>query len=118
MKNKPLIPDNVQNQQVFEDDKDIIKFLTCEKNYENQFIDWNGCVEEKDGKKILFRKEIIQLKMNKIPKGLVALEQIFDEKESTKNTKSTKIKNNIEEIDLESKSSPEKVYIGKRLYPK
>ena len=39
MKNRPSIPDNVQNWQVFEDDKDIIRFLTCQEDYECQFID-------------------------------------------------------------------------------
>ena len=78
MKNRPSIPDNVQNWQIFED-KDLIRFLTCEGDYEDQNIDWNGCVEEKDGKEMLFGKETVQLKSDKIPKGLVALERIFDE---------------------------------------
>ena len=59
MKNRPSIPDNVQNWQVFEDDRDIIRFLTCQEDCENQFIDWNGCVEEEDGKEMLFVKEIM-----------------------------------------------------------
>lgn len=118
MKYRPSIPDNVQNWQVFEDDKDLIRFLTCEEDYENQIIDWNGCVEENDGKETLFGKEIVQLKMKKIPKGLVALERIFDERESARHSKSIKIQNNIEEINLGNENSPKNVYIGKKLSSK
>ena len=27
---RPIVPDNVQNWQVFEDDMDILRFLNCE----------------------------------------------------------------------------------------
>lgn len=35
-------------------------------------------METGDGKETLFGNEVIQLKTNKIPKGLVVLERMFD----------------------------------------
>ena len=67
---------------------------------------------------MLFDKEIVQLKTNKIPKGLVALERIFGETESLKHNKSTKIQSNIEEINLGNEYSPKSVFIGKKLSSK
>ena len=36
---RPYVPDNVQNQQVFEDDKDMFRFLNCESMLSGQEID-------------------------------------------------------------------------------
>ena len=37
---RPYVPDNVQNCQVFEDDKDILRFLNCENMLSGQEIDF------------------------------------------------------------------------------
>lgn len=87
IKPRPSIPNNIHNWQIFEDDRDIIKFLACEERYEDQFIDLNAYVETIDGKDALFGKDVIQIKSNKIPKGLVALEKKFDSKDSSSRVK-------------------------------
>ena len=51
---RPSIPDNVQNWQVFEDDKDILRFLKYEDLYSRQEIDCAAFVENVDGKDIVF----------------------------------------------------------------
>jgi len=76
--NRPSIPDNVENWQVFEDDKDIIKFMLNEDKYHGQEMDCSDLIETIDGKETIFGQEIMQLKRNKVFKGLVVLETIFD----------------------------------------
>ena len=85
VKHRPTIPDNVKYWQVFEDDDHIESFLTLTDEFENMVID------EEEGVKIeelpleepqndsdllthIGDKEIIQLKSNSFPKGLVPLE--------------------------------------------
>ena len=81
---------NVEYWQVFEDDEHIESFLTLSDDFENIAID-----EEQEGVKIeevpseepqdesnllthIVDKEILQLKNNSFPKGLVPLEMLFD----------------------------------------
>lgn len=95
-KHRLAIPDNVKYWQVFEDDDHIESFLTLYGDYENMVID-----EEKEGVEIeelsieepqhdtellthLGDKEIIPLKNNSFPKGLVPLEELFDHNDVAK----------------------------------
>ena len=81
---------------MFEDDDHIESFLTLSDGYENMAID-----EEEEGGQIieistekletdeellthLGDKEIIQLKNNSFPKGLVPLEELFDHNDVAK----------------------------------
>ena len=85
MKHRPAIPDNIKYWQGFEDDDHIEKFLTLSDGYKNMAID-----EEREDDQDIDRhaekpeadqellthfgdKEIIQLKNNSFPKGLVPL---------------------------------------------
>ena len=96
VKDRPTIPNNVKYWQVFEDDDHIESFLTLYHDYENTTID-----EEEEGVEIteisvekpqpkaellthLGDKEIIQLKNNSFPKGLVPLEELFDHNDVAK----------------------------------
>ena len=51
---RPSIPDNVQKRQVFEDDKDILRFLNFEILLSRQEIDCAAYVENIDGKDTIF----------------------------------------------------------------
>lgn len=66
-----------------------------------------------DGKDTIFGNEIVQLKTNKIPKGLVALERVFDSQDSKTMKQSPINKQDLEDVNLGTDSSPRKVYIGK-----
>ena len=81
---RPSVPDNVQNWQVFEDDKDILRFLNCENVLLGQEIDFVAYVDNIDGKDIIFGQEVVQLKKNKILRGLVVLETIFGNQDWSK----------------------------------
>lgn len=71
-----------------------------------------------DGKNTIFGEEVVQLKTNKIPKGLVVLETIFDNHDRFKTTKIGHDAKDLEELKLGTKEAPKKVYIGKKLFPK
>jgi hypothetical protein len=65
-----LVLDSLEHWEVFKDDKKIERFLTSEGDFTDRKIDWDGL----DG---IF--EVVDLgDKDKIPKGLVPFEQIFD----------------------------------------
>jgi len=117
VKIRPAVPENICSWQVFNDDRDLLKFLHCIDEYENQEIDFQAFVETIDGKETLVGKEIIQLRTNKIPRGLVALERAFDSKDKLVTRTSPTNKEDLEEINLGTSQAPQKVYIGKQLKP-
>lgn len=49
-----------------------------ENKYHGQELDYSAWVEIMAGKEIIFGQKILQLKTNKVPKGLVALESVFE----------------------------------------
>ena len=76
------IPDNIKHWQVFEDDQQLQKFLECIDQFSKSLIDVGEESSENDGKtsyeNLIAGQEIIDLKTNHIPKGLVPLERLFD----------------------------------------
>ena len=101
VKHRPAILDNVKYWQVFEDDEQINSFLTLSDEIESIVID-----DDRDEEKIdetpeecphdesillthIADKEIIQLKNNSFPKGLVPLEELFDHNDVAKNPRMT-----------------------------
>ena len=75
-------------------------------------------MESIDGKDTVFGKEVVQLKTNKIPKGLVTLETIFDNQDRTQVNASKNDAKDLEEVNLGTKETPKKVFIGKKLSPR
>lgn len=117
IKMRPLVLVNIYHWQVFNDDYDLLNFLHCIDQYESQEIDCSALVQVVDKKEIVFGNEVVQLKTNKIPKGLVALEWVFDgcDRLNTKVSPTNSV--NLEEINLGTDNAPNKVYIGKRISP-
>ena len=115
---RPFVPNNVQNWQVFEDDKDILRFLNYENMLSGQEIGCATYVENINGKDTIFGQEVVQLKTNKIPKGLVVLEIFFDNQDKSKIDTSKYDAKDLEKVNLGTKETPKKVYIGKKLSPK
>ena len=75
------------NQQVFEDEKQVKIFLTTSIEFENCFIDeGNLNMEETMNQSLnwIGEKDIIQLSTNNIPKGLIPLEELFDNNDVAK----------------------------------
>ena len=72
-------------------------------------------MENINGKDTIFGKEVVQLKTNKIPKGLVALKTIFDNQDRSQIDISKYDAKDLEEVNLVTKETPKKVYIGKKI---
>ena len=67
---------------MFEDDQQLQKFLECIDEFSESLIDEDEESSENDGKasykNMIVGQEIIDLKTNHIPRGLVPLERLFD----------------------------------------
>ena len=76
VKHRPTVPDNQRYWQVFQDDEEIDEFLQNEGKFKDTSID----VEYDDGEVDIEvnQMEVLQLKDNIIPKGLIPLEELFD----------------------------------------
>ena len=67
------------------------------------FIGQNVNVEKEEDKEIFLGKEVVQLKTNKIQKGLVALERVFDYHDKTKNKATPLNLGEVEKVNLRTK---------------
>jgi len=82
VKYRPSLPDNVKFWKVFEDDAELTRFLGVMDEFVDLQIDTENENDEEDNKPKLRSRigahEIVQLPTNRIPKGLVPLEKLFD----------------------------------------
>jgi len=76
------IPDNVTNWRVFNNDADIINFLTSEGSYEEQVID-----EHEHGLQIKHKQH-----QNPILKSIVKMEDLYYLKDRFKKTTNSKLR--------------------------
>lgn len=86
-----------------------MRFVNCIDKYEGQEIDFSAFVEIVDGEEIVFRNVVVQFKTNKILKGLVVLERVFDHQDKAKVTTTAPNPEDLEEINLGTKGAPRKV---------
>ena len=115
--NRPSIPDNSKYWQVFEDDMQIRRFLELSGEFLNTPIDTENDNDEiiQDGEELekegngaeklkgtLRGKDIIQLKNNFIPRGLIPLEKLFDQNDA-KNPKLKPVENAVEDRNIRLK---------------
>jgi hypothetical protein len=87
VKYRPAVPDNMKHWKIFENDKHIERFLKMENEFENLSIDDEYYDDEVDATALtkegyfdnhIVGIDIIELKRNIIPKGLVPLEKRVD----------------------------------------
>ena len=112
--NRPSIPDNYKYWQVFEDDMQIRRFLELSGEFVNTRVenengndrtpeDEEEVDSEEDAKnlrKTLGGKDIIQLKNNFIPRGLIPLERLFDQNDVGKNPKVKPVGDAVEDRNI------------------
>ena len=87
VKHRPVVPNNIKYWQVFEDDKQVESFLATSGEFKNCFIDDEILDMEdiiKHSLNQIAEKDIIQLSINSIPKGLLPLEELFDNNDVAK----------------------------------
>jgi hypothetical protein len=63
-------------------------------------------------------RDIVQLKNNIIPKGLVLLEKLFDESDMAKNPRIIENKDDVEDYNIETKENQKIIKLSKTLSPK
>jgi ribonuclease HI len=82
VKYRPSLPDNVKLWKVFEDDAELTRFLAVIDEFADLQVDLENEHDEYADKPKFRSKiaahEIVQLSTNRIPKGLVPLEKLFD----------------------------------------
>ena len=127
--NRPSIPDNYKYWQVFEDDMQIRRFLELSGEFVNtQVENENGndktpeedeeIESEEDAKKLrktLGGKDIIQLKNNFIPRGLIPLERLFDQNDVAKNPKVKPVGDAVEDKNIGTEENPRIIKLSKKL---
>lgn len=78
---RPSIPDNITNWRIFNDDLDIVNFVTSEGSYTNQIID----EDQHD-------RQLQQDSTNNVmPKSVVKLEDLYDLKYRFKRSTNSKL---------------------------
>ena len=132
--NIPSIPDNSKYSKVFEDDVQIKRFLELSGEFVNikianenddceNFQDVEGCEEESaESSKLnnsLGGKDIIQLKSNYIPRGLIPLEKWFNQNDVARDPKMKPIDDVVEEKNIglnkiQGLSNHKKTFLSKK----
>jgi hypothetical protein len=107
VKHRPAVPDNIKYWQLFEDDKQVERFLQMSDEFPNVNIDDECCCEEDEDiascsnddsfQNQIVGTNIVQLKNNIIPKGLVPVEKMFDENDVARNPRITVNDEDIED---------------------
>ena len=131
--NRPSIPNNSKYWQVFEDDMQIKIFLEFSSEFVNTHIDAENDnsesfqdVEENEEEKTITEKlkgtlggkDVIQLKSNFIPRGLIPLEKLFDQNDVAKDPKEKLADNAIEDRNIGTKENPKIVKLSKNFLAK
>jgi hypothetical protein len=84
VRHKKTIPDNVKHWKVFSDDLELERFLQTIEEFSNISIDQDNENNETENHQAppflnkVVGHNIVELKINYIPKGLVPLERLFD----------------------------------------
>jgi hypothetical protein len=101
---RPFVWDNIGSWQIFEDDRYALNIL----NFVDEFINHN--VDEiQEGEEV----PITQLKSNKIPKGIVLLEDLFYRFDAFKGTNKSSLDDQVDEVDIGNKDTPRITKVAK-----
>ena len=124
---------NTKYWQVFEDDMQIKRFLKLSgefvntqtekesvdsKNFQDIDEDEEGVVETEKLKGSLGGKDIVQLKSNHIPIGLIPLENIFYQNHVVRDPKVKPVENVVEDKNIGTEENPKIRKLSKKLSAK
>lgn len=107
VKHPPTIPDNQRCWQVFQDDEEIKDFLHGEGKFEEISIDM-----EPEG---MNQMDVLQLKDNHIPKGMIPLEELFDQDDVARKPTLMPTEEGVEYVNLGTAENPKMVKLSKAL---
>jgi hypothetical protein len=122
IKYRPSLPDNVKFWKVFEDDDELTRFLAVIDEFANLQIDQENEHDNEIEKQKLRRKivahEIVQLSTNRIPKGLVPLERLFDNNDVAIKLESGEKDSEVLQYNVASEQEPKYVNLASHLTEK
>ncbi len=113
VKHHSTVPDNQRYLQVFRDDEKIDDFLQNKGKFKETSID----VENDDGKDDvqINQMDVLQLKNNIIPKGLIPLEELFDQDDVAHKSTLQPTEKGVEEVNVGTAANPKIVKLSKAL---
>jgi ribonuclease HI len=127
VKHRPTVPDNIKYWNIFEDDKQVVRFLQMTDEFSNTNIDEENCFDQEEDADMfsnedcflnqIVGRDIVQLKNNVIPKGLVPLENLFDNNDVARNPKVTPNDEEIEDCNIGTQEKPKIIKLSKTLSP-
>jgi hypothetical protein len=133
VKRRLIVPDNIRYWKVFGNDDQIEDFLQCKNNFECTNIDLDNEDEnvnsfdfEIDSVNIVESEElgddeldadVLQLKSNIFPRGLVPLEDLFDSDDVAKKPKIESHGQEVEDCNIGTEEKPRMVKLSKLLPP-
>ena len=127
MRHRPSIPNNVQHWQVFEDDEQLCKFLESIDEFAEMHIDQENqndpiwiMQEGEDSKEFhdkIANHQMLVLKNNQIPKGLIPLEILFNQDDIPSRSTLQPQPEEVEDCDIGTKENPWLVKLSKYLSP-
>jgi hypothetical protein len=102
---RPSVPNNVDHWQVFRDDKQILRFI----HNVQEFSDFNVSYKE-EGKDYVEEDNPIK---NPVPRGIIALEKIFDRHDMYKKKKEVVKPGSYIEVNIGTEEVPRLIKIEK-----
>jgi len=120
VKHRPTIPDNQRYWQVFQDDEEIKEFLLNKGKFKETSIDVENNEDKGNGigEVQINEMDILQLKNNVIPKGLIPLEELFDQDDVARKPTLQPTEKGVEEVNIGTTATPKMVKLSKALPPK
>jgi ribonuclease HI len=131
VKCRPTVPDNIRYWQVFGNDDQIEDFLQCKNDFEctniyleNEEENVNSLDCEIDSVNTIeldklgddeLDADVLQLKNNVLPRGLVPLENLFDSNDVAKKQKIEAHGKEVEDCNIVTKEKPRMVKLSKSL---
>jgi ribonuclease HI len=125
MRHHPSIPDNIQHWQVFEDDEQHRKFHESLDGFSETYIDQENqndpiwIVQEGEDSKEFHDKianhQMLVLKNNQIPKGLIHLERLFNKDDIPSKTTLQPQPEEVEDCNIGTVDNPKMVKLSKFL---
>jgi hypothetical protein len=100
---RPSIPDNVMNWRVFNNDTQIINFLTSSNVFQDSVIDDEAHEQDLQN----YRDEASKVKENCIPRNVLSLEKLFNLQTKFKKLMNPKMKNSTMMHFLVNLGTPE-----------
>ena len=120
VKHHPTIPDNQRYWQVFQDDEEIKDFLLNKGKFKETSIDVENNAGKGNGldEAQINKMDILQLKNNVIPKGLIPLEELFDQDDLARKPTLQPTEKGVEEVNIGIAATLKMVKLSKALPPK